>query len=343
MQPVPAAEAWNLPVIHTTVELAAWLDLAPNQLAWFADLQGLCLKAPQPLRHYRYRVLQKDSASIRLIEAPKPRLKEIQRRILTGILDHIPLHDAVHGFRKGRSIQTFCVPHVGQQTVLKMDLQDFFPSISGVRIQSLFRTIGYPETVADLLGALCTIAAPQEILHPLPRATQELYGRPHLPQGAPTSPSLANLCAYHVDCRLRGLADSVGASYTRYADDLAISGNSDFSRCANRLMLRAAAIVSEEGFAVHHRKTRIMHQSVRQQLAGLVVNERINLRRNDYDELKALLTNCVKLGPASQNRDSHPQFRQHLEGRVAFVAAINPGRAKKLATLLHQIKWETEQ
>jgi hypothetical protein len=167
-----------------------------------------------------------------------------------------------------------------------------------------------------------------------------MYGRPHLPQGAPSSPALANLCAYHADCRLLGLADSVGAQYTRYADDIAFSGNEDFARCAERFMLRAAAILAEEGFTVHHRKTRIMRHSVRQQLAGLVVNERMNLRRADFDELKAILTNCVRLGPASQNRQAHPHFRRHLEGRVAFVAEIHPAKGLKLARLLDQIKWE---
>ena len=341
MQPVAAAASWSLPRIETAGELANWLDISPNDLAWFADLKGLAYKqAGQRLRHYHYRILRKDSASIRLIEAPKPRLKEIQRRILSGILDRIPVHDAAHGFRKGRSIKTFCSPHVGRRVVLRMDLRDFFPAISGVRIQSLFRTIGYPEAVADLLGGLCTNAAPKDLWNGAAWATQTMYGRPHLPQGAPSSPALANLCAYHADCRLLGLADSVGAQYTRYADDIAFSGNEDFARCAERFMLRAAAILAEEGFTVHHRKTRIMRHSVRQQLAGLVVNELMNLRRADFDELKAILTNCVRLGPASQNRQAHPQFRRHLQGRVAFVAGIHPAKGLRLTMLLDQIKWE---
>jgi len=197
-------------------------------------------------------------------------------------------------------------------------------------VQALFRTMGYPEAVADLLGGLCTTVAPHEF---------GIYNRPHLPQGAPTSPALANLCAYRVDCRLTGMAKSAGAVYTRYADDLAFSGGEEFERCVERFSTHVAAILHEDGFTVHHRKTRIMRQSVRQQLAGLVANERINTRRSDFDRLKATLTNCVRLGPNSQNRDAHPHFRLHLQGRVAFAESIHPAKGKRLRALFHQIPW----
>jgi hypothetical protein len=276
-----------------------------------------------------------------LIEAPKPRLKKLQRQILSGILDHIPPHSAAHGFRKERSIQTFAAPHVGQRVVLLMDLKDFFPSISGARIQTFFRTVGYPESVADRLGGLCTNATPRDAFDADPRLREAgaLYSRPHLPQGAPTSPALANLCAYRVDCRLAGLAKSVSASYTRYADDLAFSGDEEFERRVERFSTHVAAILHEEGFTVHHRKTRIMRQGVRQHLAGLVVNRRVNTIRADFDLLKATLTNCVRHGPESQNREAHPRFRSHLDGRVGFVETINPSKGKRLRTLFDQIQW----
>jgi hypothetical protein len=207
----------------------------------------------------------------------------------------------------------------------------------------LFRTIGYPEAVADLLGGLCTNAAPRSIIQGVPWSTQQLYGRPHLPQGAPTSPALANLCAYRADCRLHGLAAAAGAVYTRYADDLAFSGDSTFARCAERFSHRAAAILLEEGFHVHHRKTRIMRHSVRQHLAGLVINERLNVRRADFDELKAILTNCRRFGAASQNRSEHPQFRAHLQGRIAFLKSINPAKGRKLGALFERIQWDNDE
>jgi hypothetical protein len=348
MQPAAAARTWDVPAIETVGELAYWLEIDPGQLDWFADLAGLTHQSNRPqLDHYHYRLMTKRYGNIRLIEVPKARLKQLQRQILSGILDKIPPHPAAHGFIKGRSIQTFVAPHVGQRVVLRMDLCDFFPSIRARRIQALFRTIGYPEAVADLLGGISTNVAPRGVWREPPFDVERvrwcearaLYSRPHLPQGAPASPALANLCAYRVDCRLAGLAHSAGAAYTRYADDLAFSGGAEFDRRVERFSAHVAAILHEEGFTVHHRKTRIMHQGVRQHLAGVVANQRINVMRTDFDLLKATLTNCVRLGAESQNRDAHPRFRLHLDGRVAFVEMINPARGQRLRTIFERIQW----
>ena len=352
MQPVAAAEGWNLPAIESIGDLAVWLGLTPGELEWFADLKGLERKTNRPLlSHYHYRVLIKSSGGLRLIEAPKPRLKVVQRRILKEILEKIPPHPAVHGFIKGRSIKTFVAPHAGRRVVLKLDLKDFFPTLSAARIQALFRTAGYPESVADLLAGICTNTVPSQVWSeaaaalPAPRRieavveTKSLYSKPHLPQGAPASPALANLCAYRADCRLAGLAKAAGAEYSRYADDLAFSGGEAWERGVDRFAAHAAAILGEEGFSVHHRKTRVMRQGVRQHLAGLVVNRHANVMRSDYDRLKAMLTNCIRLGPESQNRESHHDFRAHLEGRVGFVESIHAGKGKRLRALLDSIVW----
>jgi hypothetical protein len=352
MLPAQAALEWNLPRIESEGELAAWLGLSPGELEWFADLKRLGAKRrDEKLRHYLYRVLAKNTGSVRLIEVPKPRLKEIQRKILAEILDPIPTHPAAHGFVKGRSIKTFAAPHVGQRVVVRMDLRDFFPSMRGGRVQALFRTAGYPDRVADLLGGLCTNAVPRDVwkgtagmIDPaaLP-AVRQIYAWPHLPQGAPTSPALANLCAYRIDCRLSGLARAAGATYTRYADDLAFSGDAAFERRSERFAVHVAAILLEEGFEVHHRKTRIMRQGVRQYLAGIVANEHVNVVRADFDRLKATLTNCVLHGPASQNREQHPSFRQHLAGRVSFVEMINPQKGARLRKIFERIEWSDEE
>ena len=335
MQPASAVSAWPVPPFETPAELAGWLQLTLSELEWFADLKHYLRRprVPAGLRHYHYRILQKRSGGQRLIEAPKPRLKAIQQKILAHILSAMRPHNAAHGFRRGRSIRSFTAPHAGQQAVLKMDLEDFFPSIQRARVQALFRTAGYPEAVANLLGGLCTAVTPREILN------NAAYSIPHLPQGAPTSPALANLCGYRVDSRLRALAHSAGAEYTRYADDLAFSGGTEFERSAERFSALAASILKKEGFSVNHRKTRIMRQGVRQQLTGLVVNMRPNIRRSDYDGLKAILTNCERGRPGEQNRDKRSDFRAHLSGRVSFVESINPGRGAKLRAIYNRIDW----
>jgi len=205
--------------------------------------------------------------------------------------------------------------------------------------------------VADLLGGIATNCVPRSAWREAIKKTgvafdpQELwhiratYARPHLPQGAPTSSSLANPCSYRLDCRLSGLAHAAGAAYTRYADDLAFSGGEDFNRSVRRFASQVAVILREEGFAVHHRKTR-MRQAVRQHLAGLVTNQRLNVRREDFDLLKAILTNCARHGPASQNREAHPHFREHLVGRLGFIESVHPEKGRRLRAIFEKITWE---
>lgn len=349
MHPAAVARKWRLPAIGSVGALADWLHLSPGELEWFADLKGLGYKNTGPhLRHYHYQLRVKSSGDLRLIEAPKSRLKEIQRKILISILNKVPPHPAAHGFIARRSIKTFVAPHAGQRVVLRMDLRNFFPAFTAARIQAFFRMLGYPESVADRLGGICTNVAPREVWtrHSFGvgpdrlREIREVYGRPHLPQGSPSSPALANSCAYRLDCRLSGLAGSAGAVYTRYADDLAFSGGPAFERCVERFSTHVAAILREEGFVAHHRKTRIMRQGVRQHLAGLVANHHVNIIRSDFDRLKAILTNCSRLGPAGQNRDAHPDFRSHLEGRVGFVEMINPEKGKRLRAIFEKIQWQ---
>lgn len=347
--PVSPGGRWDLPVIQTAGDLAAWLEVTPNELDWYADLKGITSKPVHSrLAHYHRRIFVKRSGGIRLVEAPKRRLKQIQRAILTRILDRIPPHAAAHGFVKGRSIHSFIAPHTERDVVLKMDVRDFFPSLGCARIQSIFRLAAYPEPVADLLGGLCTSSVPKSFWRNSPvnanpeeiQRSSLLYSRRHLPQGAPTSPALSGICAYRLDCRLSGLAESAGAQYTRYADDLAFSGGRDFARSAERFAAHVAAILAEEGFAAHHRKTRIMRPGVRQHLAGITVNRRANMPRRDFDRLKATLTNCARHGPATQNHDGHPSFRQHLEGRVAFAESVNFEKAARLREILSKIDWQ---
>jgi RNA-directed DNA polymerase len=326
------------------------MDWSQANCSGFADLKGRGHQDnSSALRHYHYRILTKRYGTIRLIEAPQSRLKKLQRQILAQILEKIPPpHPSVHGFVKGRSVKTLVAPHTGRHIILRIDLQDFFPSFAASRIQALFRTMGYPEAVADLLGGICTNSVPRDVwsksrfdVNPdLFREASDLYSKPHLPQGTPTSPALANLCTYRTDCRLAGLSRSVGAEYTRYADDLAFSGSAAFAGQVERFSTHVAAILMEEGFTVHYRKTRVMRQGVRQHLAGLVVNQRMNVMRPDFDRLKAILTNCVRLGPEGQNREAHPRFRAHLEGRLGFVEMTNPAKGKRLRKIFEPIRWQ---
>jgi hypothetical protein len=289
------------------------------------------------LRHYIYRWQRGRSGKPRLLESPKARLKAIQRRLLRELLDRVPPHDTVHGYRRGRSVVSYVTPHAGRRIILHMDLRDFFPSVTASRVHALFRRAGYPVAVARLLTGLCTNATPPDVLREGGGAAR--FRSPHLPQGAPTSPALANLCAYRLDCRLSGLARALGADYTRYADDLVFSGDERVERSARRLHVMVCRLALEEGFEVHTRKTQFLRRGVRQRVAGVVVNVRPNIDRREYDRLKAILCNCVRHGPASQNRDGIADFRAHLWGRVGYTTMVNPRRGRRLRELFERVRW----
>jgi hypothetical protein len=336
---------WQLPSIATAGGLADWLGIRANELDWFADCRNCQRHLPEgPLRHYRYRWLPKRHGRPRLLEIPKPRLRELQRQILRRMLDNIPAHEAAHGFRPGRSVRSFAAPHAGQKIVVRMDLHNFFPSIRAGRVLGLFLAAGYPESVAVLLTRLSTHAAASDVFNQIASIEDRprlecLYGLPHLPQGAPTSPAVANLAAYRLDCRLAAFAAASGANYTRYADDLAFSSGRELEGSAHRFHVHVTAIAFEEGFNVNTRKTRIMRAGVRQQLAGVVVNRHPNLARKHLDRLKAILHNCVVHGPQGENREGHDDFRSYLAGSVAYAEMINPARGQRLRALFNAIAW----
>lgn len=332
-----APRTWDLPEIVTTGDLADHLRLHADDLGW--------LISRGKTEHYRHRwQVKPKSSGFRLIEMPKTLLKHVQRQVMRRLLDAIPTHEAAKGFRRGSSVRDFTGPHAGKRVVLRFDLEDFFPSISAARVLRLWLTAGYPEPVARALTRLTTRATPPlELLErPLGWIGRRRLATPHLPQGAPTSPALANLCAFRLDCRLAGLARECGADYSRYADDLLFSGDAGFSAKVKRFIATVGAIAIEEGFHLNHRKTRVMKDSARQHAAGIVLNEKPNLDRREFDRLKAILTNCVRHGPQSQNRDGHPEFAAHLLGKLAWVDFINPAKGAKLRAIHGQIRWESD-
>ena len=338
---VDQAKEWGVLDLATVESVCDLVGLPIPLVTWIAQghRENYCLK-----------LIKKRSSGYRLLEAPKSKLKAAQRIIAMHILNSVPAHNAAHGFTRRRSAITFVEPHVGKPVLLRMDLLDFFPTIKASRVFGLFRSLGYPYAVTQLLTNLCTTASPIEALElafsqneNMHRETRDrmraLYGDPHLPQGAPTSPQLANLIAYRLDCRLMGLAESAGLSYTRYADDLLFSGEKYFGRTAKSFAQQVALIAFEEGFEVNFRKTRIMRRATRQFAAGIVLNRRTNLQRDDYDNLRAILHNCAKSNPSDQNKEAHPDFRSHLLGRINWVKQLNTSRGEKLMKTFNAIRW----
>jgi hypothetical protein len=351
-RPQMAPRRWPVPEISSLGELAEFLNLSDGELAWMADVRGLeRAAAEQRLHNYWYGTIARPGRAVRVIERPKHRLKELQRRILHEILAWIPAHDAAHGFVPGRSVRSHAALHSGQFVVARLDLEDFFSSITASRVYGTFRTAGYPEAVAHTLTGLGTNVVPRDFWASLARPPEpsqndahHRLGRrlatPHLPQGAPTSPALANLAAFRLDRRLTGLAASFEITYTRYADDLTFSGPVRLAAVASTLRRAVGEIAREEGFAVNDQKSTLVTRAGRQRVCGIVTNERLNVVRSEYDSLRATLHNSAVHGPATQNRQAVPDFRAHLLGRIGWVGALNPARGEKLRRQFAAINWD---
>lgn len=340
---------WELPRLNTIEDLERFLALRGfNELVQLADInyrQVRHLKDAQQrqrLTNYWRRTIPKRGGGVRHLCAPKPKLKAAQHRILRSILDRVPVHPAATAFRRGRGIEDHARAHLGRQIVVALDLKDFFPSIRRGRVGAFFRWLGYPPSVACVMSLLCTTddgGGQQPTRWSREKRAFEPAGEPHtrrvLPQGAPTSPALANAIAFRLDCRLSGLARKFGATYTRYADDLAFSGDDAFKRGLSRFLPLLVKIVRAEGFRVHADKWRFMRHGQRQQLTGLTVNTKPGVGRREVDALRALLHRATKAGSLeTQNKDGIANFADHIAGRVAWVARHHPGKGAKMQAQL---------
>lgn len=339
---LPAPAGLDRPHWPTVGALARGLGLTPAGLWRLTLPTDWQRRRPLAQQHYRQQLVPKrgDGAGWRLLEVPEPYLRAVQRRLLTQLLNGLPPHLAAFGFTPGRSVVQHAAQHAGQGRVLRFDLADFFSTVRASRVHALFKALGYSTAVARALTALGTTATPEAWLRGEPRLAWPQRQRlrdPHLPQGAPTSPALANLCAFGLDARLTGLAEAFGARYSRYADDLVLSGPATLP--VRSISAWVAAIAADEGFVINPRKMRALGTGQRQSVCGIVVNARPNLPRDEFDRLKAVLHRCVVDGPSTQNRDGHADWRGHLAGRVAWVAQLNAGKAARLRALLARIDW----
>jgi RNA-directed DNA polymerase len=314
-------QRFGLPVFNGEQELADWLGISLSRLRWYTHD-----RPAEQTWHYVRHVAKKRDGGDRVILAPKTELKGLQRKVLHDLLIHVPVSRMVHGFVHGRSIVTNAQQHVGKQVVLKLDIKDFFPSITYPRVRGLFITLGYSFPVASTLALLCT-EYDREIFEKDGKRYYISVGPRHLVQGAPTSPMLANLVAWRMDRRLSGLAAKYGFTYTRYADDLTFSGEN--VAIVQQLRIVANHVIDAERFTVNTKKTRVSKRATRQIVTGLVVNEKVALTRKQRHQLRAIFHNVARDGIAAQSRQQK-NFRAWLDGMVAYVNSVNPAQAATL-------------
>jgi RNA-directed DNA polymerase len=321
--PPPAPRLHFVAPLHSVAELAAALGVSAGELDWLsARYRGHS--------HYRIREIPRANGRHRRLEIPKQRLKQVQRLILQRLLPSDACAPQAHGFVPGRSALSHARQHCARGCVLQMDLCDWFGGIHMPRVQSVFVDLGYPPTVAEVLARLCTARlAPEDLLRLAPAERQAARSR-HLPQGAPTSPALANLCARGLDRRLAAYAAKAGWRYSRYADDLVFSSEAGDPQPFRHALPTLERIIRDEGFLPNPRKTRLHTQGRRQQLTGVVVNARPNMARPEFDRLKAEVHAWCRGEPRSEPGEEREHALQSLRGRLAWLRQLHPARGERL-------------
>lgn len=313
----------NLPVLRTFGDIAEALNVTP------AILQSLTYeRGADTTDHYTRFAIPKRSGGRRLISTPKPAMRAAQQWIRVNVLAPLPVSPHAAAFRPGRSIVDNARRHSGKACVIRMDLSDFFATVSFPRIRGFFESLGYNPGVATVLALICTDAPRSRVT--LDGQTQMvIVGDRSLPQGACTSPDLANLVTIRLDARIAGLARKFGYTYSRYADDLVLSAESEEIFAAG-VVSAVTRVCSEEGFTVNPRKTRIMRVPNRQLVTGLMVNHGVRLTRKDLRRIRAFLHRCERSGLDTVSAELGKDARAVAQGYFAYVYMVTPSAAMKL-------------
>ena len=291
-------------------------DFPPlTRRAWLPFLFGVSPKLIGDMsargdRYYRrFRIIKK-AGGYRNIVTPRRFLKTIQRWMLHNIFVHLPRCESTHGFVQERNIFTNATHHLAGNNLMVVDIHDFFPSISRERVVEVLRQhLPYYQVVASQLAGLCTLNG-------------------SLPQGAPTSPALANIAFFAADRRLAALSKTWGCTYTRYADDLAFSGERRFSK---QDLKKVQIIVESEGFRLNRQKSRIVGSGDRQIVAGIVVNDRGLPPRETRKRWRAMF-HRANLYPHEFRDRVHQLF-----GVASFVNQYSPDLARRYCDVARRV------
>jgi len=255
-----------------------------------------------PERYYHEFKILKKNGSFRTISAPRVYLKTIQRYLLDCILSRVKMADCVIGFVRGRRVRDGASRHVGAKFLWNIDLKDFFPSIKSIYVKNIYLNLGYSEQAAGFLTKLCC-----------------LHGV--LPQGAPTSPMLANLSFAEADLEIMKLCQRQMVAYTRYADDLSFSCSNPIEPGFQGAIL---AVIGRHDFRVNAEKTRLVGPLCRREVTGLTINEKVSVPRPIRRNIRAMVHNYCR------SPDSVKENLDQIRGRIAYIANHHPDEAQRL-------------
>lgn len=339
----------NLPSILSLGHLAERTGVGHKQLRDFVNRSN----------HTAYEKfsIQKRSGGRRFIHVPTPELMRVQRWINEYVFRRIPVHPASHAFNVGSSIQKCALKHCGARWLIKLDITDFFESVSEIQVFRLFKEFGYQPLVAFELARLCT--APTSWKSPrilyrqwhvwkgneaIPEYNEKLLG--YLPQGAATSPLISNLVMRECDKKLSLIAKKYALTYTRYSDDLSFSTRSkEFERTnAKSVVFEVYKILSEAGYRPQYRKTKVVPPNNKKIILGLNVDGATPRLQKEYkDKIRQHLYYIDKLGISAHvnNRgfDSIWGFKCHLKGMIDYANMIEPTYSKQALKKFLEIDW----
>lgn len=285
----------GLPVIQNTEDFSVVTHISKYtiyQLSYHAD------------KYYKTYEITKKSGGKRIICQPNKKLKGLQSWLLINILNKIQVSPSCKGFIRGSSIRDNALPHIGANTILSLDLKDFFPTINSKQVYNIFKILGYNSLIATIFTNICTYEQT-------------------LPQGSPCSPMLANLAAWALDLRIQGYVGKRGISYTRYADDLSFSGLNPAK--VIKIIPMIEAIIKDENFIINHSKTRIAGSSRAKMVTGLVINEyNVGIGKQQY---KCLRTKIHHLTLPNEQKNEKLFF--HVLGWLAYLKSVDKERWKK--------------
>lgn len=301
--------------------------------------------------------IRKRSGGRRFIHVPTPKLMHVQRWLNEYILKNIPAHTTSHAFTSGSSIQKCALKHCGAKWLIKLDITDFFESVSEIQVFRLFKELGYQPLVAFELGRLCT--APTLSLSPrilykqwhswqqngvIPVYDQKLLG--YLPQGAATSPLISNLVMRECDEKLNLIAKKYALTYTRYSDDMSFSTRlRTFDRAnAKNVVFEVYQVLSEAGYRPQYRKTKIVPPSSKKIILGLNVDgTEPRLQKEFKDRIKQHFYYIEKLGVnehvSNRGFDSIWGFKSHLKGMIDYAKMIEPKYSEQALQKFLKIDW----
>ncbi len=249
--------------------------------------------------YHRFEIPKK-SGGVRTILNPSREMKAVQAWILRNVLDHVHIHEAATGFRRGFSTLQNATPHLKNRYFVCLDIQDFFPSITYPKVYNVFRTLGYNAHMAHVFSQICTCD-----------------GR--LPQGAVTSPALSNIVCIRLDRRISAFVGRRNIAYTRYADDLTFSAMSPNWLVAAMPTIRH--IVEDQGFSLNVAKTRLMGPGQQRRVTGLVLGDgQVGVGRKQKRKLRAAIHHLLLEGA---NEAGHAAKEAHVLGWCALLNSVD--------------------